>query len=109
MAKEKADSIRHAKMLQKCQDPRYRELHSQMLMSDVLMERDLQMEYQAKRSIIEKIHEKEYVLQLRLDHLRNVEQVRQKQQDAITKRYEFASDLQKAVDEKCAKKNLELV
>lgn len=60
----------------------------------------MQLEYKMKRMIGEKIHEKEEVLKMRLEHLRAIEKDREAAQRVIQKRLDFASGLKDAVVKK---------
>jgi hypothetical protein len=91
-------------MLQKSEEPRVRLLHSHLLLSNVLQERDKQLEYKVHKLNANRIHEKEEVLKLRLQHLQALDKENEKNNNALLNRLEFAAGLRSAAEEKQNKK-----
>jgi aromatic ring-opening dioxygenase LigB subunit len=97
--------VKRARDLQKYEEPKYRELHSKLVLSNVLKERDLQIEYKMKRKLADKIYEKEEILRMRLEHLNNLDKDLEKQNDVIERQHEFERGLAKDVLKRKAEKN----
>ncbi|KAJ3362998.1 hypothetical protein HDU91_003172 [Kappamyces sp. JEL0680] len=96
--KEREDAIARARMLQRADEPRVRALHSNLLLSNILQERDRQLEYKAHREIANRIYEKEEVLKMRLLHLQALEKEKEQGKKTLQKRLEFTAGLKEAVD-----------
>ena len=67
-------------------------------------ERDKQLEYKFHKAIAEKIHEKEEVLNMRLQYLKSLEKEKQRQEMNMEKRLDFARGLKTAVDKRDGKR-----
>ncbi len=102
---EREQAIKRAKDLLRADEPRVRSLHSQLLMSNVLQERDLQLGYKLKKVIAEKISEKEEVLKMRESHLKELEKEREKQEMAHLKRIQFASNIRQNIKERAKERD----
>ncbi|KAJ2993357.1 hypothetical protein HDV02_002473, partial [Globomyces sp. JEL0801] len=103
-AKEREEAIQRARLLQQCEGPRVRSLHSQLIMSNVLHERDKQIDYKNKYNLAVKIHEKEEFLKRRLLNLKELEKEEQQILDSRQKRSEFANHLRECMDKKSIEK-----
>nr|KAJ3411885.1 hypothetical protein HK105_002501 [Polyrhizophydium stewartii] len=110
-AKEREEAIRRARMLQHFEEPRVKALHSQLLMSNVLEERDRQKEYKLKYDQANQIREKTDVLKMRLALLDGIEKDRQASERRRAERFDFAAalrhEIQHKESEKRAAKQLE--
>ncbi|KAJ3268340.1 hypothetical protein HDV01_003105 [Terramyces sp. JEL0728] len=98
---ERKEAIERAKCLLRAEDTRVRSLHSQLLMSNVLQERDKQLQYKTRKGIAMKIHDKEETLKYRLKHLELIE----KDKDEMEKQTNtnFSNDIRKELEEKAKK------
>ena len=102
---EREQAIKRAKDLLRADEPRVRSLHSQLLMSNVLQERDLQLGYKLKKVNNEKISEKEEVLKMRETHFKELEKERQEQEMAHRKRIQFASNIRENIKERAKERD----
>jgi hypothetical protein len=98
--KEREEAIKRAKQQMRNEEPRVRNLHSQLLMSTVLKERDLQLEYKVKRMLAEKISEKEEILKMRQNHLKDIDRAKYEEEQTHKKRYDFADDLRAEIEKR---------
>ena len=103
-ATERQAAIDRARMLQHFEDPRVKTLHSQLLLSNVLFEREKQKEYKALQVVKQKIVEKQHVLNTRLGILDSMGSEDAGEAERVVKRYEFAADLRKEIEKRNAEK-----
>jgi hypothetical protein len=74
-------------------------------MSTVLKERDLQLEYKVKRMLAEKLAEKEEILKMRQNHLKDIDRARQEEEETHKKRYDFADDIRAEIEKRAHERN----
>ncbi|KAI8921580.1 hypothetical protein BC831DRAFT_476583 [Entophlyctis helioformis] len=111
-ATERQEAIQRARLLQRFEEPRLKALHSQLLMSNVLYERDKQIETKKQRNMANEIRHKSDVLKMRLALLDSIEKDKQDQERRRLERFQFADSLRceirKKAQERQAQRNLDL-
>ncbi|KAL5031893.1 hypothetical protein BDV3_001138 [Batrachochytrium dendrobatidis] len=103
---ERQNAIQRARQLQQSDQPRVRALHSQLLLSNVLQERDKQKEYKKRRDMAQKIHDAADVLAMRLTLLDDIEKDKIKAQKEVVCRYEFADQIRKEINQKSEERKI---
>jgi hypothetical protein len=103
--REREEAINRAKALLRGREPRVRNFHSQLLIANVLHERDAQLEQKAHQLLCDKIEEKEEILKMRKLHLRELEKAKQSEAKVNQTRLAFALELRENIHERSKHKD----
>ncbi|KAH9248600.1 hypothetical protein BASA81_013713 [Batrachochytrium salamandrivorans] len=105
--KERQEAVQRAKTIQLLQQPQARALHSQLLMSNVLDERDKQIEYKKRHILATRIQDSTDVLKMRQSLLAEIQDEKNKAAQQHVRNLRFSVALQQEMAQKMAHKTAE--